>query len=280
MTSTATPPSAQAEFVPDDDEAVDSEAGHGVTSVTLTRRLGFALVLAPFVIAAVVFVVSSSLPSTYSSSALVRVSVVSPQGVTDPSVAAENDVASQYALLGQTSRVIDPAAVTLGVPAGTLSSAVSVGTTSGRNLIDVRATAPTAAAATQRANAVAQQFVETLTSDGQRRQADYLRRSEARIAPLAIALHNLAGEVRRSTGRRRDERVNLLSALITQRQTLRSQIASNAVLSLPTIELWAPADKGLLQAPRPKFYALIALLLGALLAGYAAYALRRRQYAR
>jgi capsular polysaccharide biosynthesis protein len=266
--------------MPDDDEADDGEAGHDVKSVTLTRRLGIALVLAPLVIAAIVFVVSSSLPSTYSSSALVRVSVVSASGVTDPSVAAENDVASQYALLGQTSRVIDPAAVTLGVPAGTLSSAVSVGTASGRNLIDVRATAPTAAAATRRANVVAAQFVQTLTSDGQRRQSNYLRRSEARIAPLAIAIHNLGTQVRQSAGRRRQERENLLSSLITQRQTLRSQIASNAVLSLPTIELWAPAGKGALQAPRPKFYALIALLLGALLAGYAAYALRHRQYAR
>jgi hypothetical protein len=279
MTSTATPP-AQAEFVSDDDEDVDGEAGRDVTSVTPTRRLGRALILAPFVIAAVVFVVSSLLPSTYSSSALVRVSVVSPQGVTDPSVAAENDVASQYALLGQTSRVIDPAAAALGVPSGRLSSAVSVGTASGRNLIDVRATAPTASAATRRANIVAQQFVETLTSDGQRRQADYLRRSEARIAPLAIALHTVATQVRRSTGRRRQEREGLLASLIIQRQTLRSTIASNAVLSLPTIELWAPAAKGVLQAPRPKLYALIALLLGALLAGYAAYALRHRQYAR
>lgn len=235
------------------------------------------LVLAPFAIAAAVFGVSRQLEKTYSSSALVRVNVVAPQGLSQPAVIAENEVAAQYALLGHTAPVLLPAATALGVDPGELSSATSVGTASGRNLIDIQAKAPTAAEAVRRANAVAAEFLDLVRADGRKRQSDFQGRAETEmVAPFSDAIRDLRARTSKSSGRVLADRGSLLANLQIERQRLRSQIASDALVTVPTFAIWAPALSGSLEAPRPRLYAAIAFLLSAALAAYAAYALRRR----
>ncbi|HEY6398369.1 MAG TPA: hypothetical protein VIX82_13030, partial [Solirubrobacteraceae bacterium] len=105
-------------------------------------RAAIAVVLAvALLVGAIAYGVGSALPSVYQSSGVIRVTVLSQQGLSDPTVIAANDLATQIAQLATSQPVLSMAAGRLGVGAGSLTDKISGSTIGAQNLVQVSATA-------------------------------------------------------------------------------------------------------------------------------------------
>jgi len=229
---------------------------------------GRTVVLVAIAAAVVVYVASSLLPATYQASATVLVTVSATSGISDPTVTAANDLASQDAQLVATAPVIDAADKTLDTALS--PSSVSAGTVNAENLIKINATGPTAAQANASVNAVARAFVAYVSQISTSQAADYVKLVTANLAPLANLITTARQQQTSGTPVQQAQATALLTTLVGVRQQVLGAAVQSSAATLPDVLLVSPGDGGSKTSPRPQLYALIAfgvvlLLLGRLL---------------
>jgi capsular polysaccharide biosynthesis protein len=235
------------------------------------------LVAVPVVIAGAVYSVSSRLAPTYEASSTLRIVAQGQSGISDQSVIASNDLASQYAQLGTAPSVIKRAALSLKVPSGELEGQVSAGTVAAQNLVKIAARAGDGPAAVRRADAVALAFVDYLGGLNERQANAYSRSVQRRLKPLDDELSTARRLVSTGTLSQRNSNALLYSNLLVQRQQLLASIAQDAAASQPGVQLVAQASSASKVAPRPTLYALVGLVASALIAARIGFLMRRRR---
>jgi capsular polysaccharide biosynthesis protein len=244
------------------------------------RGLAFLLIVlmvaVPLGIAAVVYYVSSSLAPTYEAASTLRIVAQGQNGISEQTVLASNDLASQYAQLADAPSVIKRAARSLKVPSEDLDGEVSAGTVAAQNLIRIAARAGDGPAAVRRADAVALAFVEYVGGLNERQANAYSRSVQRRLKPLDDELSTARRLLNTGTPSQRNSTALLYSNLLVQRQQLLSSIAQNAAASQPGVQLVAQASSASKVAPRPTLYALVGLIASALIAARIAFLMRRR----
>jgi hypothetical protein len=234
-------------------------------------------VFVPLVVAAVVYVVANTLPATYQSNAQFRVSVPNQAGLTEATVMAANDLATQYSQLAGASTVVNAAARTLKTPPSELAGAISGSTVNAQNLVQVTATADSPGAAQDRAAAVATALRKYVDGINARQSATYSRNVTSGLGPLD---EEIARYTKRLTGASETERQSinlLLGSLLSQRQQVLASTARDTAAGRPTLQGIASASVASKTSPRPKLYALVALVAAGLVSGRIAYLLLRRR---
>jgi capsular polysaccharide biosynthesis protein len=245
-------------------------------------RRGLALLLVvlmvavPIAIAAAVYSVSSRLAPTYEASSTLRIIAQGQSGISDQSVLASNDLASQYAQLADAPSVTKRAAQSLKLPSGELDGQVSAGTVAAQNLVRITARAGDGPAAVRRADAVALAFVEYVSGLNERQANAYSRSVQRRLKPLDDELSSARRLLNTGTPSQRNSTALLYSNLLVQRQQLLASIAQDAAASQPGVQLVAQASSASKVAPRPTLYALVGLVASALIAARIAFLMRRR----
>jgi hypothetical protein len=217
------------------------------------------LLLVPFVGAGVVYAVSSGISPTYSSSVTLLVGAPGTGAISDQSVSAANDLASQYAQLGDSDPVLRSAERRLKTTPGGLSGKVSAGTVAAQNIIRISAEAGTRAEAVRRANAVSTAFT-TYIQRLNRRQADqYNDEVNERLEPLdkEIARARKALREEKSAARRNDDAL-VYSNLVSQRQQVAASLAQDVVASQARVQPISGALGASKTSPKPDLYAIIA----------------------
>jgi capsular polysaccharide biosynthesis protein len=116
-------------------------------------RVLIAIVFA-LVIAAATFGVSSAISPTYGSSTQLLVNVNEANGLGVDAISAANQLTAQYVQLVPTDAVLAAPAAKLGMSVGDLRNAISAGSVSQQNLLQINAQGPSASAAQQRAATV------------------------------------------------------------------------------------------------------------------------------
>jgi capsular polysaccharide biosynthesis protein len=234
------------------------------------------LVAVPIAIAAAVYSVSSRLAPTYEASSTLRIVAQGQSGISDQSVLASNDLASQYAQLADAPSVLRRAARSLRVPSENLDGEVSAGTVAAQNLIRIAARAGDGPAAVRRADAVALAFVEYVGGLNERQANAYSRAVQRRLKPLDEELTTARRLLNTGTPSQRNSTALLYSNLLVQRQQLLASIAQDAAASQPGVQLVAQASSASKVAPRPTLYALVGLVASALIAARIGFLMRRR----
>jgi capsular polysaccharide biosynthesis protein len=256
------------------------------TVVWRARRLIVAVAVA---CAVLTLAVSSIVPATYSSSATVRVTLPPGLGNTRDSVLASNDLASQYAQLVESTPVLADAAGHLGMSGGSLRAAVSAGTIADQNLISVNADAPSANESARRANALAEAFTRYLSQTNAGQTGSYaagidrrLRNLRSQINTAQAAMSRAAQGLDAASQSRRAaanaafaSQQSILGNLLGERQQLVSYLAQVAAAGQPEVAVVATADPGDKVQPRPALYALLALVVGALVTAQIALIVHR-----
>jgi capsular polysaccharide biosynthesis protein len=242
----------------------------------LAALLMVLLVAVPIAIAAVVYSVSSRLAPTYEASSTLRIVAQGQSGISDQSVLASNDLASQYAQLADAPSVIKRAARSLRTPSGDLDGQVSAGTVAAQNLIRIAARAGDGPEAVRRADAVAVAFVEYVGGLNERQANAYSRAVQRRLKPLDDELATARRLLNTGTPSQRNSNALLYSNLLVQRQQLLASIAQDAAASQPGVQLVAQASSASKVAPKPTLYALVGLIASALIAARIAFLMRRR----
>jgi hypothetical protein len=222
-------------------------------------------VLIAVAVAALVYVVSSLLPATYQASATVLVTVRATSGISDPTVTAANDLASQYAQLVATTPVIDAADKTLGTALST--SSITAGTVNAENLIKINATSSTAARANASVNAVAQAFVAYVGRISAAQAADYVKLVTTNLAPLQALITAASQQQASGTAAQQAQATALLTTLVGEKQQVLGAAVQSSAATLPDVQLVSPGDGGSKTSPRPQLYALIAFIVVLLLLG-------------
>jgi hypothetical protein len=234
-------------------------------------------VLVPLGVAAVVYLVANTLPATYESSAQFRVTVPNQAGLTDATVMAANDLATQYSQLATATTVINAAARTLKVPPADLSGEITGSTVNAQNLIEVTASTDTAGAAQARASAVAGALRKYIDLINARQSTTYSRNVASGLVPLDT---EIAKYTKRLSGASVAERANinlLLGSLLSQRQQVLASTARDTAAGRPTLQGISSASAAVKTSPRPKLYALVGLVAAALISGRIAFLLLRRR---
>jgi hypothetical protein len=232
-------------------------------------------VLVPLVVAAVVYVVANSLPATYESSAQFRVTVPNQAGLTEAAVLASNDLATQYSQLATASTVIAAAARELKIAPAQLAGEISGATVNAQNLVQVTASADHPADAQARAAAVADALRRYIDRINARQSATYSRNVTSGLVPLD---EEIARYTKRLNGASESERQSinlLLGSLLSQRQQVLASTARDAAAGRPTLQGVASASAATKTTPRPKLYALVALIAAGLVCGRIAFLLLR-----
>jgi capsular polysaccharide biosynthesis protein len=233
-------------------------------------------VLVPLAIAAAVYIISSRQGPTYEASSTLRIVAQGQSGISDQSVLASNDLASQYAQLGDAPPVIRRAARSLKVSPVDLDGHVSAGTVAAQNLIKISARADDGPGAVRRTDAVALAFVEYVSGLNERQANAYSRSVQRRLRPLDDELAAARRLLNRGTPSQRNSNALLYSNLLVQRQQLVASIAQDSAASQPGVQLVAQATAASKVAPRPTLYALVGLVASALIAARIGFLLRRR----
>lgn len=223
-------------------------------------------------LAAVVYAVSGTISPTYSSSSTMIVNVNGGSGITDVSVSAANDLASQYAQLANSAPVTHRAEKALGVPAGSLDGKLAGSTVSAQNIIKVTATAGAAAAAQARANAAADALVNYVTAINAKQATKYAAAVTFRLKPIDKQIAAVERRISHGSADARRNASVVLANLVTQRQQVQSTIAQNAAGSQPNLQKVTPATGGSKTSPKPGLYALVALIIVLLIGGRIALA--------
>jgi capsular polysaccharide biosynthesis protein len=245
------------------------------------RRSAFLIlvpaVLVPLGVAAVVYVVANTLPATYESSAQFRVTVPNQAGLTEATVMAANDLATQYSQLAGATTVVNAAARTLKIPPAALSGEIAGSTVNAQNLVQVTASTDSPGSAQARASAVANALRKYIDGINARQSSTYSRNVSSGLLPLDA---EIARYTKRLNGASVTERANinlLLGSLLSQRQQVLASTARDTAAGRPTLQGIASASTAVKTSPRPKLYALVALVAAALIAGRIAFLLLRRR---
>jgi capsular polysaccharide biosynthesis protein len=235
------------------------------------------VLLAALLVGAAVFGVSSTVPATYESSAVVRVSVHATGGISDPAVTAANDLASQYAQLASTSLVVDAAADRLGRAGRGLTGDVSAGTVAAQNLIRVTVTGSSAEQARRRATAVTVSFVRYVNRLSARQADVYTRTVASKLRPLDADITQAREQLSTGTPDAQRNATVLLSSLLVQRQQVESSVAESAAAAQPDVQLIANGSAGVKTSPKPLLYASVGFVIVLLLLGRLAYIVGMRR---
>jgi capsular polysaccharide biosynthesis protein len=233
-------------------------------------------VLVPVAIAVAVYSVSSRIAPTYEASSTLRIVAQGQSGISDQSVLASNDLASQYAQLGDAPPVIRRAAKVLNVSRDDLDGQVSAGTVAAQNLIKISARAGDGPTAVRRTDAVALAFVEYVSGLNERQANAYSSSVQRRLRPLDDELAAARRVLNRGTPSQRNSSALVYSNLLVQRQQLLASIAQDTAASQPGVQLVAQATSASKVEPRPTLYALVGLVASALVAARIGFLLRRR----
>lgn len=263
-------------------------SAHTQTRAALIWSAKWWILLVALIAAGTTYAVSRYVVApTYSSSATVTVTAHTLSGGLSDTITASNDLASQYAQLATASAVLERAGRQLSAGSRGLGSAVSAGTIANQNLIQIRASASSPELARARANAVASSFVAVQTAAnavGADRLIRLLqRRLRATDRAIADARQQVQSALQTSATSPRSNaaaansvlaaKESLLTALLTQQQAITTDAAEAAVQAQPTLGISTPAALGSQTQPKPVLYALLALLVGALVAAQGAVVL-------
>lgn len=211
--------------------------------------------------------ISEHITPTYSSSSELRIVVGGVDGLGQDSLLASNDLAAQLVQLISTNKVLTAPALTLRIPVSKLRTEISAGTVAQQNLLQITAQASSAAESERVAKVVSQSFLAFMKADAANTVAAAAAGLTKSIAGLGRLQNRLSAELvtARGTGQKA-VLLTQISATLTERQTLSSQLAQRQAVGSPIVETVQSAGVGSEVAPRPKVYALI----GALVAGFVA----------
>jgi capsular polysaccharide biosynthesis protein len=254
-----------------------------ISAIWQARR---AIIVGTAAIAILVYLLSSIVPSVYSSSATVSVTAASTPGGSAEDVAlASNDLAAQDAQLVQSSSVLDTASAALGIPASTLNSHLSAGTVAAQNLIQITTQSSSPATAQRESQEVAVAFRGTLIKQAQANTAALENNINTQAASLNQQISTLQVEIAANQGAgpgtvqlaQVESEENQLTNLLTTRATLTSNTAITVASQQPNVEIVVSGTPATKISPRPTFYALIGGLLALLIACQIAVVVARRR---
>jgi capsular polysaccharide biosynthesis protein len=228
---------------------------------------------------------------TYSSSADVVITAHTVSGGLSDAITASNNLASQYAQLADSPPVLARASRDLPDGGHGLAAATSAGTVSDQNLVRVTATAGTPRLAQRRANAVSNAFVVHINAVNADAAAQLRSSVERQLnssqQAIAKAEASVAAATRNALAARKSRipglssvlaaRQSLLASLITQRQSILSDLDQSSVEAQPSVRVSAVAGLGTQIQPKPVLYAGVAAVVTALAAGQVLVLVRLRR---
>ena len=228
---------------------------------------------------------------TYSSSVDVVITAHSVSGGLSAAITASNDLANQYAQLANSPPVLALASQRLPGGGHGLGAATSAGTVGDQNLVRVTTLADSPDLARIRANAVASAFVVHITAVNARDAADLraavereLRSNKRTIFSVKLAVAVATRKAFASSPSRSAvansvlaAKQALLATLVTQRQSIISDLAQSSVEAQPSVRMAAPAGRGAQIQPKPVLYAGVAAMASALAAGQILILVRLRR---
>jgi capsular polysaccharide biosynthesis protein len=228
---------------------------------------------------------------TYSSSADVVITAHTVSGGLSDAITASNNLASQYAQLADSPPVLARASRDLPGGGHGLAAATSAGTVSDQNLVRVTATAGSPRLAQRRANAVASAFVVHINAVNADAAAQLRSSVERQLNSSQQAIAKAEAAVTAATRNAlasRKARIpvlssvlsakeSLLASLITQRQSILSDLDQSSIEAQPSVRVSAVAGLGTQTQPKPVLYAGIAAVVTALAAGQILVLVRLRR---
>jgi hypothetical protein len=238
------------------------------------------IVIAFALVAAVAtYGVSKAISPTYGSSTQLLVDVNEANGLGVDAISAANQLTAQYAQLVPSDAVLAAPAAKLGMSVGDLRNAISAGTVSQENLLQINANGPSASAAQRRAATVTSDFMSFVTQSNTAQLHSYISSVSSQLQAVNDDYARLAARLRKARGAEAAYIQGELGALATQQQSLQSQLTQRAAAGVPNVQLVRPAGSGTQVAPRPTLYAVVALLVAGFIAAQAvAWDYRRRRF--
>ncbi|HWH92583.1 MAG TPA: hypothetical protein VNT03_01880 [Baekduia sp.] len=219
-----------------------------------------ALLVVPFAVAAIVYGVSSGLSPKYESSVTLLVGVPGTGQLSDQSVSAANDLASQYAQLGDSGPVLRSTERRLGMPTGSLEGDVTASTVAAQNLIRISATAGDRGSAIKRANAASGAFTSYIGRLNRRQGDQYNDAVNERLKPLDEEIAKARRELEQDdqADPTRSDDALVYSNLVSQRQQVAASLAQDVVASQARVQPISDALGASKVSPKPELYAVIA----------------------
>jgi hypothetical protein len=236
------------------------------------------------IVGGAVYAGSHKLPATYQATSEFLVTVPNQEGISDPTVTAENDIASQYAQLVSATPVVNAAAAKLKVPASTLSGAVSGTTVSAENLVQIAATASTAAEANARAAAIGNAAVAYIQKLNVKSSESYSRSANRTLKGIDSEIAALQRKVKKDSKLQRPIDESTITQLLGEKFNESANIGNNAAAGQTSLQAIPGGGNASQTAPNPKEYGLIGALAALVVALRVVYVLRvgmpRRRTAR
>jgi capsular polysaccharide biosynthesis protein len=237
---------------------------------------GIACLVVSAVIGGIAYGVGKQLPATYQSSGQIRIALASQGGISDPVVTAANDIATQYAQLASSVPVATLAAKSLGVPVRQIQGKITGGTVGAQNLVQVTASASSAADATNRARAASEALQAYVTRLNAQASVQYTARVQRSLGVIDQEITTLTDRIRTDSATQQSTDTALIESLNGQRDQLFGQVVRDAASNQPTLQVVTPASSASQTSPKPKLYALVALVVALIISGRVAYVLGRR----
>jgi capsular polysaccharide biosynthesis protein len=231
-----------------------------------------ALVLAiSLLIGALAYVVGTALPSVYQSTGLIRVTVLSQQGINDQVVTASNDLASQVAQLAVSQPVVGMAAQSLGVGTGSLNGKITGSTLGAQNLVQVTATASSRGAAARRAAAATVALARYQQSLNGAAVNQYVAMVAGALGPLDRSIQTTSGRIAKDSALLRPADAVQLETLLATRSQVVGQVSRDAASNVPRLQVVSATSNPSTVYPKPALYALVAFLVALIVTGRLAF---------
>lgn len=243
-----------------------ASAAGGVVPAAVAVVLAISLI-----VAGIAYLVGSVLSSTYESSGVISVTVLSQQGISDPVVMAGNDLASQIAQLADSEPVRAIAARSLGVSESTLTNQITGSTLAAQNLVQVSATGSSQSIAMARAAAATRalaQYQQTLTAAAVQH---YLSTVDSALEPLSRNIQATYARIAGDSAVVRAADTLQLETLLSTRSQVIGQVSRDAASNRPDLQVVSQSSSPTVVYPRPALYALVAFLVSLILAGRLAF---------
>jgi capsular polysaccharide biosynthesis protein len=249
-----------------------------VKSRRIWRNVALAAIFA-VVVAVATYRISSAVSPIYQSTAQLRIVVNEANGLGQDSLQASDDLTAQLVQLVPTDSVLTAPARQLGMSVSALNSSLSVGTVAQQNLMQITANAPSASEAQRRAATITSDFKSFMVSDAQRQLASYVGSLSREIQRMNATEAQIAAKLRTATGGNATVLGTELGSIISQQQSLRSQLTQREATTVPVIQQVQAAGVGSKVSPRPTLYAIVALLVAGFVAAQIVVLTERRRRA-
>lgn len=250
-----------------------SKAGRGSRFLVILGAIAF-----PLIVAAVVYVVSNSIPATYESNGSFRVTIPNQQGLNDTVISAANDLATQYSQLATAGPVINAAARQLGEQPDSLRGEITGSTVNAQNLVQVTATGGSADRAERRAGAVITALRAYVDRINAAQSRTYSNNVSEGLAPVEKEIASYQAQLKAARTLIQRQNLNLiLGSLLAQRQQVLSSLAENTAAGRPTLQGISQETSANKVRPRPALYALVGGIVAALISARVAQLLLRRR---